>query len=223
MTDQRRNVILRQYKETDAQFATREFNYCMYQLSRCHELQAERIRMNWIGPAIFYQHQSAEWYERAVECRARHDQALAALIPGTQVRWDEIFTNRYPFLIGPGRIQYFNLPGSAELTSDDISKRGPRQTWYFMDESRFIGDAIDELLKSPDIPNDARKLASSTAYGRINKPVIVTNYASGVFEKSRDHGMTRKWQPTPKEKYDNPRDVPLTLKEISDQLKRWLA
>lgn len=223
------DVILRRYKETDTQFATREFNYCMWQIGRCHDLQAERVRMGWEKPAIHYQTQAAIWYERAVECRARHAKTLADLIPGTQVRWNEVFFiwtwpdlsrsvsrplswNEIYDIVDPFSKLTDLRPHIIEITP----KRGPRHPIYWLDESRFIGDGVDEFAA-------ALKL----------KPVIIVDYADGVFERARDHGMTRQWKTvpdprprethytSPKKKYDNPRDVPLTLAEIAKQLKRW--
>lgn len=171
----------------------RDFNYAMAQVGRCYDLQAERVRMGWLDYAMFYQAQAAIWYERAVECRAHYNEAIAALIPGTSVRWDEVF-----FI--------WTWPDLSRSISLPLS-------W------NEIYDIVDPFSKPIDlIPH----IGSTRQQGKIEI-------------KPRDHGMTRRWETmpdprlrehhyaSPKERYDNPRDVPLTLQEVSDQLKRWLS
>lgn len=253
------DVILRRYKETDTQFATREFNYCMYHVGRCHDLQAERIRITWLEYAKFYQREAARWYERALECRARYNTIVAReaieLIPGTRVRWDEIFQmfGRGQRVMRPNSILYVDTITTENILINDVKfsirQRGPHHPIYFLDESRFIGDGVDELaaLLNPDPWDDifslisptvlhrrgnieitpkfentkaALKLANSSAYGKINKPftlVIDPRWKTVSDPRPREHHYV-----SPREKYDNPRDVPLTLKEVSNQLKRWL-
>lgn len=229
MTD----VILRRYKETDTQFITREFNYCMWQVSRCCDLQAERIRMNWHSAAIFYQTQAALWYERAVECRARYERALAELIPGTSVRWDDIFTIRYIQFagggkrIGPNSILYLHDDAptySPDLEWNEILTLIPTQREVQRSQKLVIEPKphkpFNWINTSPDLKpmfhneqealdNAALKLANSSAYGK---------WKTVPDPRPREHHYV-----SPKEKYDTPRDVPLTLEEISAQLKRWLS
>lgn len=85
------SVVLRRRDEKDAQFARREFNHCMEQVRHYHDLQFERRRMGWFGTAIFYQSQAARWYKLAIECRARYDATIDVMIPGTAVRWNDVF------------------------------------------------------------------------------------------------------------------------------------
>lgn len=197
------DVCLRRRNETDAQFAKREFNYYMWQVGRCYMLQSIRRNEQYYAAAIFYQCEAARWYDRAMVCRARYDKTLAELIPGTAVRWDEIFAIRKP---------------RYSITWDEINAMIP--PLFDMDQREYrIEPKAPRVVMRPT--SDQQLLADGFYCNPGDIVVVPIAKDAVVFDGRWDEIFTiRKPRPshyqTPAQKFDNPRDVPMTL---TDQMR----
>lgn len=218
------DVCLRRRDETDAQFIKREFNHCMSQVGRCHDLQFERQRMGWLGAAIFYQFEAARWYKRAMDCRTRYDATIAAIIPGTAVRWDEIGTRKprcsitwdeINSLIPPlFHMDYRNYRILPEPTIPrPRSSHCQRSNWLECTNCHYK-DQEDEFNPGREGTWDCPKCgheAKATVYN-----IVITDRKPADLREQMARMGTTPYQ-TPAQKFNDPRDR--AIKRLTEQMQ----
>lgn len=59
--------------ETLSDYFTREYSLCMARVDKYYVLQSMRRDQGYFGAALFYQHQAALWYDRAMKA---HNEAV---------------------------------------------------------------------------------------------------------------------------------------------------
>jgi hypothetical protein len=84
-------ITPRRKGESERAYLIRRYNKACEYMSRCYLLQQMRTADGLAGAAHFYQLEAAKYYRYMIGAKAHFDLLELRTIPGTAVRWDEMF------------------------------------------------------------------------------------------------------------------------------------
>ena len=115
-------ITAQQRGETRLAYLLRRFNTACKRMSHCNTLQAMRRDEGMIGAAYFYQMEARRAYQVMADAKASYDAYIAEFIPGTVVRWDDIFPSPIDKLWQPIYAQMAGRGRRATATLPDYPK-----------------------------------------------------------------------------------------------------